>query len=172
MSFFFASAVTSSAKAPSSAPVLSHTAKSQFTIQSYNSSLVYTATLLSGSGTANLNTSTGVYSLSDANARFSVTAAYSSNGTQSPAAIMEVKAYTCTYYNHPYQNCTTSCYPACGPTLAGNEPYGLPCCWGWSYNGAGLCCTTGCSTVDNYTCDKDPLPLGYTDTYGEWWRTT
>jgi hypothetical protein len=112
--------------------------------------------------------------LSDANARFSVTAAYSSNGTQSPAGIMEVKAYTCTYYNHPYESCTTSCYASCGPGYhAGTNYPDSPCCWGWDLNSAGdLCCTTGCSTVDNYTCDKDPLPSGYTDTYGEWWRTT
>lgn len=160
------------------APIMDHhTATGQFIITNYNSSLVYTATLVSGSGTASLNTSTGVYTLSGANSRFSVTAAYGAGATQSTADFMERKAYTYT----PVTTCTDNCASAYF-WPAGNCPGPNCCnafnnCWGGGVDGncaadGTICCGGSRGQTCTTTNVKNATPAGYTDSYGEWWRVS
>lgn len=146
------------------APVMDHhTATGQFIITNYDSSLVYTATLVSGTGSATLNTSTGVYTLSGANSRFSVTAGYAASAPQSDADFMERKAYTCTttfnYYEHPYINATPG---ACHGAGAGV----CPGSWTVCTDSGGFC------GHNDLTATKNATPSGYTDSYNEWWRVS
>jgi hypothetical protein len=138
-------------------PTLSHTAAGQFTITNYDSSLVYTLALVSGSGTA---TRVGaVVTLSATTARFSITAAYASGAPVSGFGYMQRTPYTYTqvaslggegvgfYY-------TTAGDPCSPPTWMPEELE--PGNW--------LC--------RRYDPVKDATPSGYTDAYGEWARVT
>ncbi len=165
------------------APIMNHhTSTGQFIITNYNSSLVYTATLVTGSGTATLNTGTGVFTLSSANARFSVTAGYASTAPQSSADFMERKSYIYTNdpicsdncasaYNYPDPN--NNCYQQGHPNCCNSSNS----CWGSGVDGncaadGTICCggSRGQTCNNNYV--KNATPSGYTDSYGEWWRVS
>jgi len=165
-------------------PTMTHTASGQFTINSYNSSLVYTPTLVSGSGTASLNTGTGVFTLSSTTARFMVTAGWSAGATQSGNGFMERTPYTYTSVNQPYAcgthqcNCSTS-WGSCGCGGCGGYPSPNGQSWGqcgcpgdmcW-YN-PGTTCQTCTSYCDNFVNVKNGTPSGYVDQHGEWSRVT
>lgn len=160
------------------APVMNHhTSAGQFIITNYNSSLAYTPILITGSGGASLNTSTGVFTLSSTNARFSISAGYSSGSPQSSLAYMERKSYT-------YSNVTT-CTDNCGSAYywpSGNCPGPNCCnsfnnCWGGGVDGncaadGTICCGGSRGQTCTTTSVKNATPSGFTDSYGEWWRVS
>ena len=76
------------------APVMAYFSTGVFSISNSNPTLVYVATLTTGSGTATLNTSTGRYTLSGADSRFSVVAKYGAGAPESTADFMERNAYS------------------------------------------------------------------------------
>ena len=161
-----------------SAPIMDHhTSIGQFIVTNPAPSLVYTTTLVSGSGAANFNSSTGVFTLTGVNSRFSVTAGYASTAPQSAADFMERMAYTS--YNDPV--CSDNCAPAyhwpngCGGPNCCNANNN---CWGPS-SVDGNCAADGticCGGSRGQTCSdrfiKNATPSGYTDSYGEWWRVS
>ena len=147
------------------APIMDHhTATGQFIITNYSSSLVYTTALVSGGGTATLNTGTGVYTLSSTTARFSITVGYSGSSPQSAADFMERRPYTATQgypdvsYIHPP--------PAHGvniPNVIGAR---------WLYcNQFDPPLEQECGHQEG-TMVKAGTPAGYTDSYGEWWKVS
>lgn len=165
---------------PPATPVVAHTAYGQFTITNYDARAIYTFTRLTGTGTA---TRVGaVVTLSDANARFSVVAAYAVGAQTTAAAFMERKAYTYTLVNQPYAcgshqcNCRQdwgSC--GCGSCSGFPSPNGqswgqcgcdYEMCW---YNPTTVCdtCTSYC---DNWVNVRNGTPAGFADKHGEWSR--
>lgn len=129
-------------------PTLQHTGYGQFTITNYDPALTYTLTLVSGGGTA--NRVGAVITLSNVNARFSITAAYAAGATQSTAGFFERKAYT---YTEEFYDCYYTQDPC------GSCPGGWWCGdFGWTRQ----CC--------NVRQIKNPTPSGYTDQFGEWAR--
>jgi hypothetical protein len=94
---------------PPAKPTLNWYSTGKFIILGYDSSLVYEASLVSGSGTATLDTSTGIYTLSGANSAFNVVARYAVGALPSDAAYMERKAITQTFVaqcNYISRTCT------------------------------------------------------------------
>lgn len=94
---------------PPAKPTLNWYSTGKFIIVGYDSSLVYEESLVSGSGTAILDTSTGIYTLSGANSAFNVVAKYAIGALPSSPAYMERKAITQTFVaecNYVSQNCT------------------------------------------------------------------
>jgi hypothetical protein len=180
---------------PPDQPQVAYVTTGVFEITNYDPTLVYEATLVSGGGTATFNASNGRYTLSNANARFSVVARYVAGAPASDPAYIERKAYT--YYTETF---TTTCtdtrtvYYDCSYTV--NEYYyccGDPCVNnlcppqdGWGCNN-GTCCTSycvrtrtvsqTCSRQETYTYSctdtrqvRNPTPAGYTDSGVEWYR--
>lgn len=143
------------------APVMARgTGTGLFAISEYNPALVYTATNVSGGGTATLNTTTGVYTVSAANSRWSIVARYAPGLPASPQGFMERKAYTytCNYgpsYQHAWINATPG---ACGNDGTGDCGY----CGNTGYN----CQHQSGTNVKNST------PPTYNDSYSEWWKIT
>jgi hypothetical protein len=105
---------------PPAKPRLNYFSTGKFIILGYDSSLVYEASLVSGSGTATLDTSTGIYTLSGANSAFNVVARYAVGALPSDAAYMERKAITQTFVaqcNYITASCTEpDNYPAASTT--------------------------------------------------------
>lgn len=157
---------TSTFADPPAKPTLNHhTTAGQFIITNYSPSLIYTATLVSGSGSATLNTSTGVYTLSSQNARFSVTAKYAAGTSESTAGYMERAQYTTTATNVDVSYIHG--LPQHGVINYGG--YSIPgsrwtYCLEASYGGE-------CPHQEG-TNVKNATPSGYTDSYGEWWRVS
>ena len=147
------------------APIMDHyTATGQFVITNYDSSLVYTTALISGSGTATLNTSTGVYTLSSTTARFSVKAGYSASAPQSAVDFMERTPYTAT------QGEADVSFIHAPPEHGVNIPNVIGARW--------LYCLQfppplelECGHQEG-TMVKAATPSGYTDSYGEWWKVS
>lgn len=161
-----------------SAPIMDHhTATGQFIITNYNASLVYTATNISGGGTATLNTTTGVYTVSSATSRWSVSAAYAVGAPQSAVDYMERKAYT---YSYVQTGCSPNCRGiccGCGPTVNCSnccpQLGGCGCCGDGSCGADGcICCGGSAGCTPTYGNVKDATPSGYNDSYSEWWKVT
>jgi len=141
-------------------PTLSHTGYGEFTITNYNGAYTYNLTLISG--TAGISRVGAVITVTNVNARYSITASNSPGAAESPIAYFERKAYT---YHSGGQTCNDNCQPGGGPGGEGD-------CW-CGYRAGDLCCG-GCygqTCYDNPPV-KDSTPSGYTDSLGEWWRLT
>lgn len=162
-------------------PTFAHTAAGKFTIQNYDSNVVYTTTLVSGGGTA--SRSGAVITLSDVNARFSVSAGYAANAPQSALGFVERKAYTYHSENQPYACGSHQCNCRSEWANCGCECGGGGCgCYGNSSQSWGQCgcpgtmcwynqrtvCDTCTSYCDNWVQVKDGTPSGYADAFGEW----
>ena len=153
---------------PPPQPQISYVTTGVFQINNYDPTLVYTVTLISGSGTATFNSSNNRYTLSSADARFSVTTAYAAGAPQSNPSYMERKAYTyytetysftttctgtrvvkydCSYYTNEYYYCCGD--PCQGPSRA------CPPQDGWQCVGT-VCCTDKCvrSKLVQQTCER------------------
>lgn len=103
--------------APPVRPVMDWYSTGRFEITNYDPSLVYETQFVSGSGSASLNTSTGVYTLSGANSAFNVIARYGPGAPASEAGYMERKARTQRYIkvgeNCYGINCVENRVPIC-----------------------------------------------------------
>jgi|LakMenE18May11ns_1017448.scaffolds.fasta_scaffold9952796_6 hypothetical protein len=171
------------------APVMAYFSTGVFSISNYNSSLVYVATLTTGSGTATLNTSTGRYTLSGADSRFSVVAKYGAGAPESTADFMERNAYSysCRTVDGGQSCVNCNCYldAGCGGCISGpgqcppgqSQSYGQCGCPGymcWTYyNGTvcGSCCT---DNPDYDVCDVfiNESSGGYTNSGTEWYKVS
>jgi hypothetical protein len=175
---------------PPPRPVMAWHTTGQFRITNYNASFDYVARYANGSGSATLNTSTGIYSLSGANSGFFVSAAYAAGAPRSAEGYMERRARA--------QSCGN--FSACGTAPSFpcncrenrralcNEPPDLSCsgcecpnrflpgascgcfdgsrCICWDY-GPPFCDT--CGGGFNYCCvDVNFSGQGYTDRGTEW----
>lgn len=166
-------------------PTVSYVSTGLFSIQNYDSSLVYTTTLISGSGSATLNTSTGRYTLSNSPARFKVECSYAVGGPTS-AGYMERKPYAYSCRTVSGTCCSTCCVEQCSCGCVGAGPSGCPS--GSSPNGqcgcggAGRECMTGCigckttgqccSPCSSTVCDVliDETVNGYINSGTEWYK--
>jgi hypothetical protein len=170
------------------APVMAYFSTGVFSISNYNPTLIYTATLTTGSGTATLNTSTGRYTLSAADSRFSVVAKYGAGAPESTADFMERKGYTYTYRDAPstcYRPyCVTQCSCGCvAPGPSGCPPGSTPngqCGCGTTYpslpcmTGQIGCCQEG---TEAYGCTERFYDVlvdqpGYTNSGTEWYKVS
>jgi hypothetical protein len=121
-------------------PILQYVGPGSFQILGYDPNLDYQATLITGSGSANLNTSTGVYALTEPNARFSVSAAYAPGAPRSALSFMERKAAVLvvvefTQFFNPCGDCRTDVDPnswtcGCVGADAGGGQWGVCICRG------------------------------------------
>ena len=171
------------------APIMAYFSNGVFSISNYNATLVYVATLTTGSGTATLNTSTGKYTLSGADSRFSVVAKYGAGAPESTADFMERNAYSysCRTVSGGQTCVSCNCYldAGCGGCIASPgqcpggqlQSYGQCGCPGymcWTYyNGTvcGSCCT---NNPDYQVCDVfiDESSGGYTNSGTEWYKVS
>jgi len=163
------------------APTMAYISTGVFSISNYNPTLVYVATLTTGSGTATLNTSTGRYTLSGADSRFSVVAKYGAGAPDSDPDFMERKAYT--YSCRQVQRTGTRpccCYATCNGYCTGGEP--CPPGVGQGFQECG-CPTFFCGTItvtcgtEEYTyfeevCDVVVPQPGYTNSGTEWYKVS
>lgn len=169
------------------APVMAYFSTGVFSISNYNPTLVYVATLTTGSGTATLNTSTGRYTLSGADSRFSVVAKYGAGAPESTADFMERNAYSysCTTVSGGQTCVSTGCTVTCGGYCSGTQcPPGV----GQGYNECGcggstayycgsITVTCGQSCTNNppvTVCDVfiDESSGGYTNSGTEWYKVS
>jgi len=169
---------------PPSKPTMSfQNSTPQFSITNYSPSLVYAAIPSSGSGTATLNTSTGVYTISGGSSQyyFNVTARYAIGAPESLPGFMERKPYSFSCRQVTY----TQAY-GCNCGLVGGNCYCVDCATGGVKSNQCGCtapnvCTVGsigtvvcqtcyqqvcCSTI----CDVLINEPGYTNSGGAWWR--
>ena len=89
---------------PVANPQLEHTGAGTFRIRNYSPDLVYSAALVSGSGSATLDRATGVYTLSGENSRFAIT----TDAPGSVAGFAERKAYTYSSVDQGHWETTTT----------------------------------------------------------------
>jgi hypothetical protein len=169
---------------PPPRPIMVWHSTGQFRISNYNASFNYQTRYANGSGTATLNTSTGIYTLDGANSGFFVSAAYAAGAPRSTEGYMERKARAQTCGNFP--ECGTAptfdCNCRENRRATCNEPPGsdTDCCRACpapSYDGQNRCicwvfgppfCDT-CGGGFNYCClDVDFSGQGYTDRGTEW----
>ena len=162
-------------------PIMAYFSTGVFSISNYNPTLIYTATLTTGSGTATLNTSTGRYTLSAADSRFSVVAKYGAGAPESDADFMERKApipYTYRVATGPY-----ACH-GCSAPLG----HAAPCCAGggcgcgtfhtagaFAYTGFWACCAPGYDETGYYSFTSTGYTWSgadYTNGSGEWYKIT
>ena len=168
------------------APIMAYFSNGVFSISNYNPTLVYVATLTTGSGTATLNTSTGRYTLSGADSRFSVVAKYGAGAPDSDPDFMERKSYTYTYRDVPRDEdyFAEPCHldAGCGGCIAGPgqcppgqlQSYGQCSCPGymcWTYYN-GTVCTKYTRTVYDRFYDVLIQETGYTDSGAEWYKVS
>lgn len=172
---------------PPSAPIMGYISTGVFNITNYDSTLVYQATLISGSGTATLNTSTGRYTLSSANARFSVVARYAASSPASGQDFMERRAYTYSCRTVPQTCCETVCIEQCTCGCSGPDPNTGGCPAGSSPNGQCGCggsspCMFGCIGCKTFgqncfdctytVCDVLINQPGYINSGTEWYKVS
>lgn len=147
---------------PSSA--ISYLSTGKFKINDYSSKLIYTPTLVTGSGTANLDLESGVFTFTSTDARFSVTSKYAPLAPESDLGFMERKSYT--YFDQTY-TFTTTCtgtrsvpydcsyetqeqYYCCGDPCVPTYSLGIVVAWncpptdGWFCQTDYICCTNQC----------------------------
>lgn len=167
--------------APPSAPVMSYVSTGVFEVSNTVAGATYSASLVSGSGSASQSTVNGKirFSLSTNPARFSVTAAWSAGGSPSSADYMERKPFSYTPYTcgtccgSPY-GCWKSCGCECGGGGCG--------CYGNSGQSWGQCGCPGTMCWYNWgTCQDcssccsggnliDETGNGYTNGGSEWYK--
>jgi hypothetical protein len=170
---------------PPAQPVLQWISGETFRIVEYNSSLVYQATLVSGSGTPSLNTSTGIYTISSSGAYyFNVTASYAVGALVSIPGFMEKKLRSFSSrdvtYDEPYA-CDCFLDAGCGGCRSGpgqcspgqSQSFGQCGCPGWMcwdyYNGVvcGTCTRPACCIPVFDVLIDEP---GYTYNGTSWYR--
>ena len=158
-------------------PVINYLSTGKFNIDKYNSKLIYTPTLVTGSGNANLNNETGVFTFTSTDARFSVTSRYALSAPESDSRFMEIKSYT--YFDQTYTFPTTctgtrsvpyDCsyetqenYYCCGDPCVVRYSMGIPIAYdcppqnGWFCQTNYLCCTYQCvrTVTVPKTCYRD-----------------
>ena len=156
----FAAAAASGRFTPPT-PTLSHTASGQFTITNYNPTYIYTFTNVSGGGS--VTNTAGVLTGMPAISRWSIKAT-SPKSSVSVLAYMERKQYTTTPTNVDVSYIHT-------PPSHGIVNYGTNAVPGsrWMYCSDGQ---TNESQHQEGTQVKNSTPSGYTDQYGEWFKTT
>jgi hypothetical protein len=176
---------------PPEKPTLNYFSTGKFIILGYDSSLIYEASPVSGSGTATLDASTGVYTLSGANSAFNVVARYAVGALPSDAAYMERKARTTVQvlvgYNTYGCNCVENRVATCNtnpsdPSYEGRQcPTWCDCydasqnrCICWSYGQPNPLCYSQCTDFNSpiYSYPDDTKwansPYFYTDRGSEW----
>ena len=167
------------------APVMDHhTSTGRFIITNYSPTLSYSATNISGGGSATLDAGSGVYTVSSANSRWSITAAYAIGANLSNPDFMERLAYTYSSVNYPYAcgsyqcNCTSG-WGSCGCGTCAGYPSPNGQSWGQCGCPGDMCwynpntqCGTCTSYCDNWVSVKNGTPSGYSDSYGEWWKVS
>jgi len=166
------------------APVIAYISTGVFEVTNTADTGVYTPTLISGGGTANVSTVDGKrrYSLTSVDARFSLTYSYAAGAPQSAPAFMERREYNYSCRENPYE-CCVGCQP-CSVTCSGGCS-GSPCPPGVG-QGYGECgcptyycgtITVNCSTCCS-TCYGDPIcdelidEPGYINSTTEWYKVT
>jgi hypothetical protein len=155
-----------------STPTIAHSAKGVFTIQNYNSKLLYSVDASAGTGTVSGDKLT----LSAGNVQFLLKAQFAPGAPVSSVA-GELRQYTTHSENQPYAcgtvqcNCVTKQYCHCGTDAPCDSTSFDQCgcgqttmCWYGSYQECSEC-TKYC---DNYVQVKDGTPVGFVDEYGEW----
>lgn len=161
------------------APVMAYFSTGVFSISNYNPTLVYVATLTTGSGTATLNTSTGRYTLSGADSRFSVVAKYGAGAPESTADFMERNAYS--YSCRNVENCVSCCCSAsCDGYCTGGEPcppgvgQGFQECGCPTFFCGTITVTCGQSCTTSQVCDVfiDESSGGYINSGTEWYKVS
>lgn len=173
---------------PPDRPVMDWSSTGQFRITNYDASLTYEAQFVSGSGSASLNTSTGIYTLNGANSAFNVVAKYGPGAPASDAGYMERKARTQRYIkvgeNCYGINCVPNRVAVCNEGLALVNGVltcqGTPCpcfdsaqfrCICWRYGQPDpLCYGTRCDDIFDWRDDPKwgGSPYFYTDRGSEW----
>lgn len=170
--------------APPAAPEMAYVTTGTFEVSNTVSGAVYTATLVSGSGTATQSVVNGKvrFALSSTTARFSVTASWTVGGTASAADYMERKPHANSCYTPSWQ-CNCNCYStgncwcvAPGPSgcPAGTTPNGQCGCGGGSPCMAGSIGETICNCSTCYgsqVCNLIDAP-GYTNSGSEWYKVS
>ena len=175
---------------PPARPIMVWHATGQFRISNFTSSLNYQTRFASGSGSATLNTSTGIYTLDGANSGFFVSAAYAQGAPISTEGYMERKSrqsncgnfsecgaaptYPCNCQEN--RNATCNEPPGSGGVCPNPGLPGASCgcydasqnrCICWVYGPPSPCQT--CGGGFNYCClDISFLSQGYTDRTTEW----
>jgi hypothetical protein len=170
-------------------PIMAYVTTGQFSISNYNPTLIYVATLTTGSGTATLNTSTGIYSLSGANSRFSVLAKYGAGAPDSDLDFMERKQYEYTYRDAATTCSRTVCLKECSCGCSAPDPSTGGCPPGTSPNTQCGCgqegrppCMFGCigceqEGPESYPCTERIYDVlvqepGYIDSGVEWYKVS
>lgn len=140
---------------------------------------IYTATLVSGAGTATQSTVNGKvrFTLSGANARFAITFAYAVGAPQSVPDYIERKAYTYSCRQEGYECCSgCNCYPVCSGGCSSDSScggYGQCGCSGaspWFCGTVSVVCSTCCTTCYREVCDVLISQPGYTNSGTEWYK--
>ena len=170
---------------PPARPVMQYVSTGVFQITGYNSSLVYEAQFVNGSGSASLNTSNGRYTLNGVNSAFNVVARYGVGAPASEAGYMERKARTSKYVQTG-ENCYgTNCVPnrvATCNDAPGTDSDCCDRCPAPSYDGQNrcicwnlgqpdpLCYGQQCDPIFGYVDDTKwgGSPYFYTDRGSEW----
>ena len=162
-----------------SAPIMGYVTTGVFSVTNPVSGAVYTANLVSGSGTATWDATYNRFTLSAVDARFSVTVGWSPSSPQSAPDYMERARYQWT--------ADTRTWGTCGGVWVGGECTSAhsvtPPCGEGSGCGAGCdnpswCCDsrTPAYYVEPYTCQTGGsapvfIPLaGYIDSGAEWYK--
>ena len=165
------------------APIMAYFSNGVFSISNYNATLVYVATLTTGSGTATLNTSTGRYTLSGADSRFSVVAKYGAGAPESTADFMERNAYSysCRTVSGGQTcvncNCGASCSGYCSgaPCVGVGQGFQECGCPAYFCGSITVICGSCCTNNPNYqVCDVfiDESSGGYTNSGTEWYKVS
>ena len=161
---------------------MAHYTTGQFSISNYNPGIIYVPTLITGSGTATLNTSTGRFTLSAPDSRFSVIAKYGVGAPESDARFMERKAPVQVDNSYFVETSPFQCY-GCGAP----EGFAAPCCapgpcgcgtfhqaGAFPYTGFWACCAGGYIQPSFYWQNFGPSYTwsgsDYTNGQGEWYK--
>lgn len=162
-----------------SAPIMTYFSTGVFSISNYSPSLVYVATLTTGSGNATLNTSTGRYTLSGPDSRFRIVAKYGVGAPESDADFIERNSYS--YSCRNVQNCVSCC---CSATCNGYCTSGEPCppgvgqgfeeCGCLTFFCGTITVTCGQSCTTSQVCDVfiDESSGGYINSGTEWYKVS
>lgn len=142
---------------PDKPTVTHHTAKGQFVISNYDSSLTYNISVTAGTVTRSGN----IITLSNANAIATISSVSPKGASSSGNATAEVKAYT--YYTVHYNRAQCGPGPNCSAAACGESGWGEH----WDTSPEGWSINPHCSKNESF---KNSTPSGYTDSYGEWWK--
>lgn len=157
--------------APPAQPTLTKVSAGVFEVSNTDTNLTYSATLVSGGGSATQDVVNGKvrFTLTNANAAFGITAAWAPGAPTSAATNIERKAYT----YHTEHQCWEVTYQGSNLHYVDDGQGGGYWSWdcpggtgGGGQWGVNICKRTDCGDVQV----KDGTPAGYTDSHGEWWR--